>query len=186
MLITNVSHQLLEEILESNQASGSPILIEHDSEVLSLSQHLEQQLVASLGRWRVHHRPQLRRALATGPEDVEDMHHANDLVDRAAEHRDATVPRLRDETRHFARMRGLINSEDGGPGRHHIGDLFFSEAHYACDDLRLGMLADTFELPFAEQILVSSSRDSSATSPPACRAKGALQRCAARTNGRGR
>jgi hypothetical protein len=57
MLIADVSHELLEEVLERHEPGCSAVLVEHDPEVLSLAKHLEEELVAPLRRRRVDNGP---------------------------------------------------------------------------------------------------------------------------------
>src|SRR5688572_18067 len=153
VLVPDVPDQLLEEILERHQPRRAAVFVEHDPEVLALSQHLEQKLVAPFGGRGVYDRAQLRSLFPACLEHVEDVHHPDDLIDRTAVDRHTTVSGLRDEPRHLSRMRSLVDGEDRGSRCHHVGDRLLAEPHHAGDNLGLRVLADSLELPFTQQIL---------------------------------
>ena len=86
-------------------------------------------------------------------DDVERVHHPDDVVERSVVDRHTAVARLRDLTRERVRVHAVGEREDIGPRRHHFAHDLFAELDDAADDRDFLTLADALELALAEQIL---------------------------------
>src|SRR4051812_40259314 len=99
VLIADVPDELLEQILERHDAGEAAGWIADDREVSPPAQHLEQRVVAAGTHRDVRHRAE-PNAFALGIlEYVEGVNHSDDVVERVAINRHATVARLGDSQR---------------------------------------------------------------------------------------
>ena len=155
VLVANVAHELLEQILERDEADGCAALVPHEARCSRARSISEQQLVARRGVLRDRRRDAARRAPPLRLEHVEHVHHADHVVERALVDRHAAVARSARicaarvrralAARSSANMsaRGVITSRTS----------LLAELHDAADDRDLLALADALELALAQQVL---------------------------------
>ena len=90
------------------------------------------------------HRPDRQRIARAQLEEIEGVQHPDDLVERAAVHRDAAVPALREHRADVLQRRVLLDRDDVGARRHHLAHRPTRERHHAADhhQLVVGAQAD--------------------------------------------
>src|SRR5690606_24926267 len=152
-LIADVSHQLLEHILERHDPGGSTELIEHHGQVALPSQHLEEHVAAVLRGGSVRDLVHERLLVRTHLEYIEDVDHPHHFVERPAVERAATVARPGNGTCHLLGWSRNVQREDGRPRRHHVTNGLLAELHYAGDYLELFGLPDPLHFALAEERL---------------------------------
>src|SRR4051794_20438308 len=113
VLVDDLAHQLLDEILEGDQAGGAAVLVDHDGHVALLLLHLRQQLGHPLGLGHEVGRPgqladlHVAPLVPNGPHEVLGVEQAVDVVDPLLVDRYSAEPRGHDD------LHGVV---DAGPG----------------------------------------------------------------------
>ena len=84
MVVLDVPHDLLHDVLDRHDALAASVLVDHDGELETLALHLGEEVADPLGRRDVVGRPREvlhRVALRPAVEDVESGHDADHVVD---------------------------------------------------------------------------------------------------------
>ena len=112
-------------------------LVEHHREVAPLALHVEQQVAAGPAGRGHRHRPHGQRIARLQPEQIERVQHADDVVERLAEHRDAAVAALGEDHADVVERRVLVDGHDVGARRHDLAHRPNAERHDAADQQQL-------------------------------------------------
>ena len=143
VLVGDLAHELLEEILEGDDAGGAAVLVDGDGEVDPLLAHLPQQIAHALGLGDEAGRPGERAdgsvavAVALGPHEVLEVGDTDHVVDRGAGHGEPAEPV---EDRDLDDVGNPEVAGDGhhvGPWDHHLADDRVAELEQGLDELAL-------------------------------------------------
>ena len=155
VLVADVAHELLEQVLEGHEADHRAIGLAHQRQVQLRPQHAREQLVAvRLGEGERQATPAEGSVGGEGLDEVEDVHHAHRRVQRALEDRARGCSRTARPARAISsRRQRRIDGEDIGARRHDVGGGLVAELHDAADDRGLVARADALELALAQQFV---------------------------------
>ena len=95
VLVQDRTDNLLQEVLHGDEAGRAAVLVHDDGHLRPLAPHLPEQIIQPLALrhkvGRPHHLPR-REGVMTGldmAEQILDVHHPHNLVDRVVVHRNA-------------------------------------------------------------------------------------------------
>ena len=114
MLVEDLAHQLLQQIFQRCDAQGSAELIEHYREVAPLPLHVEQQVAAGPAGRGDRHGAHRQRVARLELEQVECVQHADDVVQRSADHRNPAVSAAGEDQPDLIQWRILFDRDDVG------------------------------------------------------------------------
>jgi hypothetical protein len=96
--LINLSDNFLEQILERHDASGATVLVDDDDHLRSFTPHGREDIVERRGLGDERQRPRVRAldrfAVDERPQQVFDVHHADDVIEIAFVDREASVRRF--------------------------------------------------------------------------------------------
>ena len=125
-LVDDLAHQLLDEVLERDQAGGAAVLVDHDRHVELLGLHLGQQLGDALG---LGHEAGLSHQLghqlgvasvALGPHQVLGVDDADDVVDALAADGHPAAAVEEHDLHHVGDPEVAVDGDHVGSGHHHL------------------------------------------------------------------
>ncbi|HEY9441838.1 MAG TPA: hypothetical protein VIQ25_01225 [Gemmatimonadales bacterium] len=130
MLVEDLAHQLLQQILQRRDAERAAELVEHDGEVAALALHVEQQVAAGPAGRRDRHRTHRQRVAGAELEQIERVEHAHDLVEGAAVDRDPAVAALGEDHPDVGEVGVLLDRHQIGARRHDLAHRADAEGHH--------------------------------------------------------
>ncbi|QYU68432.1 heme ABC transporter permease CcmC [Leptolyngbya sp. 15MV] len=126
VLVADVADDRLHQVLDGDEAIDAAVFVHHQRHVDALRAHLQQQVQHGDGR---HHQQRLpqdrlqrerRRVAADRGEPILDVHHADDLIEVAAIHRQPAVPLPLDQPDRLIEREILLDRDDVGARHHHV------------------------------------------------------------------
>src|SRR4029453_7814940 len=79
-LVEDLAYQLLEQVLEGDDAQRPPEFVQDHGEMAPLPLHVEQQVAAVPTRWRVGHRADREPVSRLQLEEVKGVQHPDDFI----------------------------------------------------------------------------------------------------------
>ena len=142
VLVVDLADQLLDEVLERDDARGAAVLVHHDGQVRLFRPHLRQGGQHGLAPRQELHLPQdvahqERGAFGDGAEQVAGVHEADHVVVGVLVHREPGVRRGPDGRRGLGDRRGGVQELDLGPRHQHLADLPPPGVEYRAQDVPL-------------------------------------------------
>src|SRR5206468_3018262 len=89
VLVANIANELLEQILERDEARGFTSGIAYDGEMQAFAQHPKEQLAAGRVDRRARNRTKWGNRLGTSFQHVERVHHSTYVIERSVIDRNA-------------------------------------------------------------------------------------------------
>src|ERR1051325_5561554 len=94
VLVHDLTHHRLQQVLQRHDAERAAELVQHHGEVAALALHVQERVRAGPAARRHGERPDRQGIAGAQAEEVEGMNHAHDLVHRPAIHRQPGEPAL--------------------------------------------------------------------------------------------
>ena len=142
MLVLDVADDLLDQILERDEALGARIFVEHDRQVDMLLPHIGKQIERATRHRRVQglaDQPgDRRRVFGTGRQNVEDVFyvdHTNDRIKIVAVDRQAAVARFGEQLDEVGERGVLLDRDDVGARHADIACVTLAEMQQVADHL---------------------------------------------------
>ena len=149
VLVGDLADDLLEQVLDGDQAGGAAVLVDDDRDVGAASLHVAHQLVGRLGvgheEARAHHRldalGRLGVAVVEDPlRDVLEVGDADDVVEVVADHGDAGEAAAQRERQQLPQRLVPLDEHHVGARHHHLADQGVAELEDRVDHPALGRL----------------------------------------------
>ncbi len=144
MLVLDIADDLLDQVLERDEALGARIFVEHDRQMDVLLPHVGEQIERAARHRRVERladeASERRRMLGAGREDREDvldMDHADDRIEIVAIDRQAAVAGLGEQLDEVGERRLLLDRDDVGARHADIACVPLAEMQQVADHLAL-------------------------------------------------
>lgn len=148
-LVGDLADDLLEDVLDGEQARGAAVLVDRDGHVVVRALHLLEQLVEPLGvgdeaglvHQRVDDGARAVRVHVPGHE-VLDVDDADDVVDGLVDHREPGEAGAQGQCEGLADGLGALDPDDLGARHHDLAGDGVAELEHRVDHLALGVLDD--------------------------------------------
>src|SRR6185436_10545130 len=148
VLVEDLAHQLLQQILERRNAECTPELVQQDGEVPPLSLHVEQQIAAASAGGRHRHGANGKRVAGLQLEQVERVQHADDFVEGTPVHRNPAVPALGEDLSDVLQGRVFGDRDDLGARRHDLSYGTLGKRHDAANQTEIAVRGETYRGAF--------------------------------------
>src|SRR5262249_29347902 len=158
VLVLDVAHDLLDEVLERDEPGDGPVLVDHERHVAAaLLQLLEERSdLLALGN-ELHRMQDLPDddwlPLLEQPQRVLHVDEADHVVDVALVGRDAAEAALHDERAHLGRRRVRVEGEDLRARDHDLAHRHVRELEDAVDELHLALVEDALLAALLHEVL---------------------------------
>ena len=152
VLVGDIAHELLDEVLQGNQTGGSAVLVHDHGHVGRFALHIAQQVHGALRlgfeSGRAHDFHQCRHGGTLGGLGVQnvgahrilEVENTQDLVARIANHRHAGVARTQEQAQRLAQRHVATHGEHIGAGHHERADAQVVHLEHGLHHLRLVVL----------------------------------------------
>ena len=138
VLVADVADDLLDQVLEGDDAVGAAVLVDDDGEVLAGPAHLRQRRQHLLGRRQgrdlADDLGDLGRRCVVGREQVAQVQEADHVVVRGAEHRVARVRRRAGQRGGLRDGELTVEEVDLGARHHHLVELALARGEDLVDE----------------------------------------------------
>ena len=148
MLVRDLSHELLQEVLQRHDPRDRPPLVDDDGEVLAAAAEVGEEGRDRLRLGREEDGPGERAGVLRQPrrpegrEDVLDVDDADRLLDASLDERDPGVLRPLEEPGDLREGRVRLRDDHVGARRHHLADRPVAEVDGSGDELLVVLLED--------------------------------------------
>ena len=150
MLVPDLAHQLLQDVLHGQQALGAAVLIHHDGHVgLFFLQRPQQQAQVRIGGGIVDRRDaagDVALAPVAGGVEVLLMDHAHDVIHVLVVHRQAGVAALSEHGGDLLHGGRVLHRHDVHSGRQDVPGLQVAELDGGADQLALVLVQTSLVL----------------------------------------
>jgi hypothetical protein len=174
VLVADVADDLLDEVLQRDDACGAAVLVDDDRHVVALAAHLRHGRQHPLAARQQLHladdvgHPHAAR-LAAGHHQVAHVQEADDVVLRGAGHRVARVRLLRGLRDGPAQRHAGVQEGHLGARQHHLAQLALARGEDVVDELALVLGERLVRRHHAAQLLLRDGLALGAGSPPSSR-----------------
>jgi hypothetical protein len=144
VLVEDLPDQLLQQVLQRDDAERAAELVQHEGEMPALPLHVEQEVPAVPAGRRDRDRSHRQRISRPELEEIECVEHADDLVEGAAEHRDPAVAALGKHHANVLQRGVLLDRDDVGARGHDLAHRAHGERHDAAHHYQLVVRPDPY------------------------------------------
>ncbi len=142
MLVGDVAHDFLDDVLDGHQPVDAAVLVDHQRHVHPRGAHLAQQVEHGLRR---RHEQRLAEQVldregggaGAGGEQVADMDHADDVIERLAVDRHSRVPLALEQAGELVEIQRGGGGDDVGARHHHVIGRGAAQAQHVADERAL-------------------------------------------------
>ena len=143
VLVADVADELLDEVLERDDAGGAAVLVDDDGQVRARRTHLEHRREHALAARQHEHRrgrgrsSRMPRSATSGARMSRMCTNPIDVVLRLAEHRVARVRQVDHDPRRLVRRQRRVEELHLGARHHHLAHLALPRLEHVVDELAL-------------------------------------------------